>query len=49
MTDQKLAEFGDRMPTLWGRMFNNLLEQKFTRQEALLILTTFIAASHSTK
>lgn len=49
MIDQKLAEFGDRMPVLWARMFNSLLEQKFTRSEALLVLTTFIAASHGGK
>lgn len=40
--DQLLASACETFPIIWKRMFDNLIQQGFTKRQALVILKTFI-------
>lgn len=43
--DQAVATVGDMWPPLWRRIYDNLLSEGFTEQQAMSLLKTYIMAS----
>jgi hypothetical protein len=47
--DQGTAFLADSLARFWRRMYSNLLEEKFTEDQAMRILLVYIKASSTVK